>query len=101
MYLEDMIEIGLDMLNPVQQSAMDINMMAERFGDSLSFFGSIDTINVLIKGTPDDVRRNVDATAEILGRNNGLLLSMLNIMPETPHENIKAGIEQMMTYRKR
>lgn len=101
MYLEDMIEIGLNMLNPVQQSAMDIRVISERFGDSLSFFGSIDTINTLIQGTPDDVRRNVDFTMETLGRNNGLLLSMLNVMPETPFENIKAAIEQMMQYRGR
>ena len=99
-YLEDMIEIGLDMLNPVQQTAMDIRMLSERFGDSLSFFGSIDTIETLTRGTPDDVRRNVDETAEILGRNNGLLLSMLNVMPNTPFENVKAAIEQMMQYRK-
>lgn len=99
LYLEDMIEAGLNMLNPVQQSAMDIGMLSERFGDSLSFFGSIDTIRVINTGTPDDVRRNVDDTVRILGKNNGLLLSMLNVMPETPMENVKAAVEQILSYR--
>lgn len=99
LYLEDMIEIGLNLLNPVQQTAMDIHEISARFGDSLSFFGSIDTIDTLTHGTPDDVRRNVDETLETLGRNNGLLLSMLNVMPETPFENIRAAIERMLEYR--
>ena len=99
LYLDDMIEIGLDMLNPVQQTAMDIRMLSERYGDSLSFMGSIDTIETINRGTPDDVRRNVDLTVETLGKHNGLLLSMLNVMPETPFENVKAAIEQMMMYR--
>ena len=101
LYLEDMIEIGLTMVNPVQQNAMDIRELSRRFGDSLTFFASIDAVDTLINGKPDDVRRNVDETVEILGRNNGLILSMLNVMPETPPENVKTAIEQMMQYRKR
>ena len=54
---------------------------------------------MLEKGTPDDARRNVDYTVEQLGKYNGLLLSMINIMPTAPFENVKAAIEQIKKYR--
>jgi len=98
MYLEDMIDAGLDILHPVQQTSMDINEIADRFGKDLSFFGSIDTADVMTGGTPDDVRRNVDKTVECLNRYNGLILSMINVMPNAPYENVRAAIEQMKMY---
>ena len=101
MYLEDMIDAGLDMLHPVQQSCMDIRDLAKRFGRDLSFFGSIDTIDVLTNGTTDEVRRNVDQTVEILGKYNGLLLSMINVLPNVPEKNVEAAMRQMMEYRGR
>lgn len=101
MYLEDMIDAGLDMLHPVQQTCMDIRDLAERYGRDLSFFGSIDTINVLTNGTEDEVRRNVDQTVEILGRYHGLVLSMINVLPNVPEKNVAAAMRQMMEYRGR
>lgn len=99
-YLDDMIEIGLDILHPVQQTAMDIKEIGRRFGRDLSFFGSIDTIKTMTDGTPDDVKRNVDETVEHLGRYNGLILSMINVMPNTPTQNVKAAIDQIHSYRR-
>jgi len=98
-YLEDMIDAGLDVLDPVQQTAMDIRMLSERFGKDLSFMGSIDTIETLTYGTPDDVKRNIDETVRYLGKYNGLILSMGNIMPNTPGENVKTALEQLKQYR--
>ena len=99
MYIPDMIDAGLDMLHTVQQTAMDISMLSREYGKDLSWFASTDTVSVLEKGTPDDVRRNVDYTVEQLGKYNGLLLSMINIMPTAPFENVKAAIEQIKKYR--
>lgn len=101
MYLEDMIDAGLDMLHPVQQTCMDIRDLGMRYGRDLSFFGSIDTIDTLTNGTPDDVRRNVDETVEALGKHNGLLLSMINVLPNVPEENVAAAIRQIHQYRGR
>jgi len=99
MYLPDMIDAGLDMLHTVQQTCMDIRQIYNEFGKDLSFFASTDTVNVLETGTPDEVRSNVDYTVEHLGKNNGLVLSMINIMPNAPYENVKAAIEQIKKYR--
>jgi len=99
MYIPDMIDAGLDMLHTVQQTSMDIRQLSLKFGKDLSFFASTDTVDILENGKPDDVRRNVDFTVEQLGKNNGLLLSMINIMPNAPFENVKAAIEQIKTYR--
>jgi len=99
MYLPDMIDSGLDMLHTVQQTAMDISVLSREYGRDLAWFASTDTVSVLNTGTPDDVRRNVDYTVEQLGKNGGLLLAAINIMPEAPCENVKALIEQMQKYR--
>ncbi|MFT3850768.1 MAG: uroporphyrinogen decarboxylase family protein [Propionivibrio sp.] len=99
MYIPDMIDAGLDMLHTVQQTSMDIRQLSQEYGKDLSFFASIDTVQVLEKGTPDEVRRNVYFTVEHLGKNNGLLLSAINIMPDTPFENVRAAIEQIKSYR--
>ena len=98
-YLEDMIDAGLDMLHPVQQNSMDIKDVAEKYGRDLSFFASIDTVNVLTDGTTDDVRKNVDQTVEILGKYNGLLLAMINVLPNVPEKNVEAAIKQILQYR--
>ena len=99
MYIPDMIDAGLDMLHTVQQTCMDIQKLSQEYGKDLSFFASTDTVSILENGTTDDVKRNVDFTVEHLGKHNGLLLSMINIMPNAPFENVKAAIEQIKTYR--
>ena len=99
MYIPDMIDAGLDMLHTVQQTAMDISVLSREYGRDLSWFASTDTVSVLEKGTPEDVRRNVDYTVEQLGKYDGLLLSMINIMPTAPYENVRAAIEQVKKYR--
>jgi len=99
MFLEDMIEIGLDVLHPVQASAMPIEDLQQKFGSRLTFYGGIDCQDVLQKGSPDDVRDNVRKTVEILGQNNGLILGALNIMPDMPKANIEALLESVHSYK--
>ncbi len=99
MYVGEMIDAGLDMLHTVQQTCMNIDDLAREYGRDISFFASIDTVDILANGSPDDVRRNVDRTVSVLGKYNGLLLSMINIMPNAPVENVKAAVEQINTYR--
>ena len=96
LFIEDMIDAGLDMLHPIQQTSMDINDVSERFSRDLSFFASIDTIETLTYGTKDDVIRNIENTVEKLGKHNGLLLGMINVMPNTPPENVEVAMKRMM-----
>jgi len=94
-----MIEIGLDVLHPVQASAMPIEELANRYGSRLTFYGGIDCVGVVKKGTPRDVEENVRRTVHTLGRHGGLILGALNIMPDVPADNMRALIESMRRYR--
>lgn len=99
LYLDDMIEIGLDMLHPVQATAMPIDELQERYGSRLSFYGGIDCLDVVTRGTPRDVEANVRKTVEILGRQSGLVLGALNIMPDVPVANLRSLVDSMHKYK--
>jgi len=95
--LEDLIEIGVDILNPVQVSAADMGDTARlkrEFGDRLCFWGGIDTQRVLPRGTPDDVRAEVKRRIADLAVNGGYVLNAVhNIQPDVPLENLLALYE--------
>jgi uroporphyrinogen decarboxylase len=99
MYLDDMLDAGLDILHPVQATCLSITELSERYGKDLIFYGGIDCVDVLTNGTPDDVRRNVDETVEVLGKNGGLILSAINIMPNVPVENLRSLINAVNSYK--
>lgn len=92
--IPDLIEIGVDVLNPVQCNCpgMDPLELKAEFGKQMAFMGGVDTQGILPNGTVDDVRR---ATARLIGgmtRDGGgyILAASHTIPPETPDENIFA-----------
>lgn len=93
----DLIEVGIDLLNPVQVSAKDMGDTARlkrEFGDRLSFCGAIDTQWALPHGTPDDVRREVRRRIQDLGPGGGYILASVHcIQPDVPPENVCAMLE--------
>jgi uroporphyrinogen decarboxylase len=99
--LGDLIEIGVDLLNPVQVSARDMGDTARlkrEFGDRLSFCGAIDSQDVLPRGTPDDVRREVRRRIKDLGPGGGYILASVHcIQPDVPPENVCALFEEALT----
>lgn len=89
--IPDLIEAGIDVLNPVQPECMDPAQVKREFGDRLSFFGTISVQKTMPFGTPDDVRAEVKLRMETVGRNGGLLLAPSHVLqPDTPWENIVA-----------
>ena len=95
--IPDFIEMGVDILNPIQTSAndMDPTVLKQDFGDSLCFHGAFDIITVLSRGAPGEVRSEVERLFSILGPGGGFILAPTNnIMPETPVENIIALYER-------
>jgi uroporphyrinogen decarboxylase len=95
--VDDLVEIGVDILNPVQTSAGRMANLAElkrRFGRQLSFCGAIDTHRILPTGTPEDVRAEVRRVLEILGPDGGYMVASVHtIMDDVPPENIVAIAE--------
>ena len=90
--MDDLIEIGIDVYNPVQTTAakMDPVALKETFRGRMAFWGGIDTHRVLPKGTPEDVRNEVAKMIGLLAPGGGFVLnSVHNIQPDVP-ENICA-----------
>ena len=93
----DFIEIGVDILNPIQTSAgkmADLKGLKEKFGENIVFCGAIDTQHVLPSGTPDEVRQEVKRVIDILGEGGGYMVASVHtIMHEVPPENILAMVD--------
>jgi uroporphyrinogen decarboxylase len=92
--IPDLIEIGVDILNPVQPECMDPAGLKRRYGEALSFWGTIGTQTTFPFGTAGDVRRAVKLRVETVGGGGGLFLAPTHtIEPEVPFENIVAFVE--------
>ncbi len=90
----EMIDIGLDILHPIQPEAMDGALLKKEFGNRLTFCGGISTQGLLVRGTPDQVRAEVRERAEQLGRGGGYILqSSHTILEDVPFANVIAYIE--------
>lgn len=87
-----LIDIGVDALNPIQALArgMDAETLGREFGRDLAFVGGIDTQNLLVNGTPDDIRREVHRVRECLGDNVIISPSHECLLPNIPFENTLA-----------
>jgi uroporphyrinogen decarboxylase len=99
--LEDIIEIGVDAVNPVQVSAtgMAPEHLKEAYGDRLTFWGGIDTQDVLPFGDPDAVRGQVRRMIDSMGTGGGYVLnSVHNLQADVPPENIVAMFDEARTY---
>ena len=91
--IPDLIDLGIDVLNPVQADAkgMDPGKLKAAFGDNLCFHGGIDIIETLPKGTPEEVQKEVKTRIEQLGSNGGYVMaSSHHIQADTPIENVQA-----------
>jgi uroporphyrinogen decarboxylase len=90
----ELIEIGVDILNPVQPECMDPAEMKRLYGDRLAFWGTMGTQTTFPFGTPDEVRRVVRERIRTVGAGGGLLLAPTHILePDVPWENIVAFFE--------
>jgi uroporphyrinogen decarboxylase len=96
--LNDLIEAGIDLLNPVHVSARnmgDTARLKREFGDRLAFCGGIDTQSVLPHGTPEEVRREVRRRIKDLAPGGGYILAAVHcIQPDVPPENVCAMFEE-------
>jgi len=99
--IDDIIEIGVDVLNPVQTSAMgmDTHVLKEKYGDRLSFHGAIDVQQLLPKATPDEVRYDVAKRIYDLAPGGGYILSPChNVGSDVPPQNIITMFEAAQAY---
>jgi uroporphyrinogen decarboxylase len=100
--IPDFIEIGVDVLNPVQVECAgmgDTRRLKREFGKDLAFWGALDNQHVLSFGTPQDVRDEVRRRIDDLAPGGGYVLTPRWAMrPEVPPENIEAIYEAVEDY---
>jgi hypothetical protein len=102
--LPDFIEAGVDVLNPVQCSAanMEPDRLKREFGDRLVFWGGgVDTQHTLPFGTPEEVREEVAERLRLFAPGGGYVFNPIhNVQAKTPVENLIAMFEAVREYGK-
>lgn len=92
--LDDLIEIGVDAINPLQPECMPVLEVAARYGDRLGFWGMIGTQTTMPFGTPNDVRRAVDQVADLVRSGCPAIAAPTHVLePDVPWANIQAFVE--------
>ena len=91
--IPELIEIGLDILNPIQPACMDPAALKKQFGEKLCFWGSIDEQHTLPYATPEGVRAEVIERLQTLGKDGGLIIGPTHhVQLDTPLENFWAMV---------
>lgn len=102
--IPDFIEIGVDILNPIQTSAgkmSDLAALKKRYGQELVFCGGIDTHHILPYGTPEEVQAEVKRVIELLAPGGGYIAASVHtIINEVPPENILAFVDAVAEFGK-
>ena len=93
--LEDLVEIGMDVFNPVQPNVPghEPDELKAKFGDKLSFWGAIDQQYLLPNGSPAEIEKDVQEKIEALGAGGGYLCSPAHIVQsDTSMDNVEVFI---------
>jgi uroporphyrinogen decarboxylase len=97
----DLIEIGVNVLNPVQPNALDIKKLSDDYGDKLAFFGGVCNQEVLPYGSPEEVDTHVKHLVDVLGRHGRYIIAPSNgIGKDVPLENVDAFYAAAQKYRR-
>jgi uroporphyrinogen decarboxylase len=99
--LDDLVEIGVDIINPVQVTARGMDPMAlkKKYAGKLVFWGGTDSQKTMPFGTVEDVRKMVESLIEALGRGGGYVFSSChNIQPDVSAEKVVAMFTHAREY---
>jgi len=95
--IPDIVDIGVDLLHPVQAECIDVGWVKREFGRDLTLWGCYGTQGTLAFGTPSQIRHQVNTLCDLLGAGGGFILSPgISIQRETPIENVVAFIDITM-----
>jgi uroporphyrinogen decarboxylase len=97
--IPDLIEVGIDILQAVQPECMDVAELKMKYGDKLSFWGTMGTQSTMAFGTPEDVKMVVKERITTVGKGGGLCLGPSHTLESpTSWENIVAFFEAVDTF---
>jgi uroporphyrinogen decarboxylase len=93
----DFIDIGIDILNPIQTSTgsiSDLSSLKKRFGKNMVFCGGIDSHHILPFGSVEEVRQEVRRVMQLLGPGGGCMIGAVHtVMNDVPPENVLAMVD--------
>jgi uroporphyrinogen decarboxylase len=95
-----LIEVGVDLLNPIQPESMDPSFIKKRYGKKICLWGTVSTQQTLPFGTSEDVENEIKERIKTCGPGGGFLLAPThNIQLDVPFENIQAFYDAIKKYR--
>ena len=98
-FIEELIDVGVDILNPVQPECMSLADIEEKFSGRLSYWGTVGTQQVLPFGTPEEVRETVLENLRVCGAKGGIVIGPTHMVePEVPWENLVAMKEAAASF---
>jgi len=98
--IDELIDAGIDVLNPVQSECMDVLEIFAEYAGSLSFNGSIGTQTTMPFATPQEIKDTVKRNLDAVGPDGGLLCCPTHMLePEVPWENVEAYVEACREYK--
>lgn len=99
--VEDLIEIGVDVLNPVQPECIDPFEMKRLYGDRLSFWGCVGTQTTMPFGTREEIFEVCKKLIQEVGKGGGFVIAPTHTLePEVPYENIEAFLDAVRQFSK-
>lgn len=99
--IPDLIEIGVEVLNPVQPECVNPYEVKKLYGDRLSFWGCLGTQTTMPFGTKDEIFEECKKLICEVGKGGGLVLAPTHVIePEVPFENVEAYLKAVELYGK-
>jgi uroporphyrinogen decarboxylase len=98
--IPDLIEIGVNIISPLQAEALDFKFLKKKYGNDLAFWGGVSTQRTLPHGTPNDVRAEIKERINVLAKNGGYILAPSHeLQGDIPLENMLAFIDEAQNQR--
>jgi uroporphyrinogen decarboxylase len=88
--LKDLVEIGFDAIEPSQPDCLNLSEIRRHFGGQLAFIGTIGSADLLHRGSPDTIAREVREQARLLGPTSLVLAPAYDLLPSTPWSNVES-----------
>jgi len=100
-FIPHFVEMGLDVLHPIQKYTMDEKKIAELYGDKICIWAGMEVQRILPFGTPEDVRQEMRFLMDTFyhpGKGHAVFSSGNRLGKDIPNENMRAFFEEMYEY---
>jgi uroporphyrinogen decarboxylase len=100
-FIDQLIEVGVDILNPIQPECMSFDEVHDKYGNRLSFWGTLGTQELLPFGTKEQVFETTLSRLQKCGEKGGLVIGPTHMVePEVPWENLTAIMDAVELFQK-